>query len=392
VTYSVINDDCIHALKNFPDDHFESMVTDPPAGIAFMGKAWDKDKGGRDHWITWMTGVMKECHRVMKPGAHGFVWALPRTSHWTATALEDAGFEIRDSVHHLFGSGFPKSHNISKGLDKKAGAEREVIGKHIQSKQGRKPGNSLEGSYASIAWQYDLTANKTPEAKQWDGWGTALKPAHEIWWLIRKPLEEKTVARNVLKHGTGGINVDACRGGLEGFGSGGGLKVGSGKGFAENASGIKTNAKVMPANPKGRFPANQIVSGEAREELDAQSGVSKSGRKRRGQYGGGVFAGGLKSDENEHHDSGGASRFFYCAKAAKSERGENNNHPTVKAQKLMRYLCKMITPPKGTVLDPFTGSGSTGVAALKEGFNFQGIEKEKEYADIAIARLKNVPT
>ena len=153
----LIYGDCQHKLKDFADDSFDALITDPPAGISFMAKHWDKDKGGRVHWIAWMQSVMQDCLRVLKPGAHGLVWALPRTSHWTATALENARFEIRDSMVHIFGSGFPKSLNLREGK------------------------------------------------------GTALKPAHENWILVRKPLGEKTVARNVLEHGTGALNIDASR-------------------------------------------------------------------------------------------------------------------------------------------------------------------------------------
>lgn len=343
----LIHGDCLEILKKGTSESVDSLVTDPPAGIGFMGKEWDHHKGGRDQWVAWMTDVMRECHRVLKPGAHGLVWALPRTSHWTAWALEEAGFEIRDSVHHIFGSGFPKSMDVSKAIDKAAGAER----KRVPGGQGgkntilgaRKTGEAISG-----------------EAKQWDGWGTALKPAHEVWWLIRKPLGEKTVAKNVLKHGTGALNIDASR-------------VGTHDQINQCASSLGNNKtmdggkakKQEPTVNQGRFPSNQIVSGEARDVMDGQS-----------------LEGGMHSA-----DSGGASRFFYCAKASKRERGDGNNHPTVKAQKLMRYLTRMVTPPGGTVLDPFMGSGSTGVACAREGFKFVGIEAEKEYLEIARARI-----
>ncbi len=205
--------DCLEVLKTLDSESVDSLVTDPPAGIAFMGKDWDKDKGGRDQWVSWLTDVMKQCMRVLKPGAHGLVWAIPRTSHWTATACEDAGFEVRDVVTHIFGSGFPKSLDISKAIDKAVGAEREVIG----TMKAKLP--TSNNKFATDAWsikagkmrEIDITAPTTPDAKRWQGWGTSLKPASEHWILVRKPCSEKTVAQNVLKHGTGGINIDSSR-------------------------------------------------------------------------------------------------------------------------------------------------------------------------------------
>ena len=171
--------DCLEYMKSQPDNFFDSIVTDPPAGISFMGKDWDKDKGGRDAWIAWMTVIASEAYRVLKPGAHALVWALPRTSHWTATAWEDAGFEVRDRVSHLFGSGFPKSHNISKAIDKMAGAEREILGESPYN--ARRPNPPVSERYAQAGHKANITAPATPEAQQWDGWGTALKPCMEDW-------------------------------------------------------------------------------------------------------------------------------------------------------------------------------------------------------------------
>ncbi len=474
---TLIYDDCLAALKDMEADSLDSLVTDPPAGISFMGKAWDDDKGGRDQWIAWLTKVMRECYRVLKPGAHGLVWAIPRTSHWTATALENAGFEVRDVVTHLFGSGFPKSQNISKAIDKAAGETRKSS--YTPNHKNNDYGKGMGGG----AWNAPSEPAKTDAAKQWSGWGTALKPASEHWILVRKPLGEKTVAKNVLKHGTGGLNIDASRVGLEGYGAGGGFKIGSGKGVAENASGIATNAKVMPPNPQGRFPANLVLShnedcgpighyicktcditahisdlvngcpscemtmepvekcseGCAVAELDRQSlagGMHSAGKQRtskRTDTKTGMF--GMEGGEGHRiGDSGGASRFFACfpptrfryqSKASKADRnaglegmpdiarsggaqaalarGEEydnvdgfnktiktkNHHPTVKSTKLMEYLIKMITPPEGVVLDPFMGSGSTGVAALRAGFGFCGIEMGEEYFDIAATRIVN---
>lgn len=408
--------DCFEVLKTLEDHSIDALVTDPPAGISFMGKAWDSDKGGRDAWVNWMRDVMRECYRVMKPGAHGLVWAIPRTSHWTATALELAGFEVRDVITHLFGSGFPKSHDVSKAIDKAAGAEREHS----------KPA--------------------TDAAKQWQGWGTALKPASEHWILIRKPLSEKTVAANVVKWGTGAIHIDACR--IEAKDQAildAAVKRMTGNVVRGNAtdnfvSGSKT---IMPKSAKGRFPANLVLSHEedcedgcsgscAVAELDRQSiagGIHSAGAARdkivdRQQYMASSYH--IKGSHNMRRlDDGGkigASRFFYCAKASKKDRNaglegmpkvksgmmeddnypiktgsgnlrdtrNENHHPTVKATKLMEYLITLVTPPKGKVLDPFMGSGSTGVAAVRKGFQFVGIEQDELYFKIAEKRMEAV--
>ena len=437
----LLHGDCLEQLKALPDNSVDSLVTDPPAGISFMGKGWDSDKGGRDEWIKWMASVMAECHRVLKPGAHGLVWALPRTSHWTATACENAGFEIRDIVHHLFGSGFPKSHDVSKNIDKLLGAKREVVGNRVEHNiKGSGENSRLQNSGGKReAITLDITAPATDSAKQWQGWGTALKPAAENWILIRKPIAEKTVAANVLKHGTGGINIDAGR--IEAADQAvldAAVKRMTGNKITEGnfrAGGCK---EVKPNSNQGRFPANLVFSHSvyctdeqcdfecAVMMLNEQSGTLKNGGGNKNSAptegifgtrtpasGGTKFAG----------DSGGASRFFYCAKISSSERNAGlegmpvkhrasanhgkvaardevddvssrflpnptaNTHPTVKPKKLMAYLIKLITPPNGVVLDPFMGSGSTGVAAKEAGFEFIGIEREQEYFEIAKARV-----
>lgn len=342
--------DSAEILKTLEVDSVDALVTDPPAGISFMGKAWDDDKGGRDEWIKWMSEMMRECHRVMKPGAHGLVWSIPRTSHWTAFALEDAGFEVRDCITHLFGSGFPKSLNVAK-----AGATG------------------------------------------WEGFGTALKPAAEFWWLVRKPLSEKTVAKNVLKYGTGALNIDGSRvpGKLDG----------DPNRFAKTDGGWAV-AKFDTAplvRSEGRFPANLVFSHTpyctdemcdiecAIKMLDGQSGMLKNGGGNEKCKKGGGFdrQSPIANPTKFAGDSGGASRFFYCAKISSSERGADNKHPTVKPKKLMGYLIKLVTPPGGIVLDPFMGSGSTGIAAKENGFEFIGIEREQEYFEIAKKRIEH---
>ena len=227
---NVVLGDNLDVMKTMPNNFVDSIVTDPPAGIGFMGKAWDKDKGGRDAWVEWLTQTMTEALRVLKPGGHALIWALPRTSHWTAWAVENAGFKIRDCVYFVFGTGLPKSQNISKAIDKSKGVDRKVIGVkpghegfvnrgNMSSIQGLKGTLGGKGGFAR-PWMDDpdkvenyhmATASTSPEAQQWDGWGTALKPAVECWWLCRKPLSEKTMAANVLKWGCGGLNIDGCR-------------------------------------------------------------------------------------------------------------------------------------------------------------------------------------
>lgn len=281
------NADCLDILKAMKDNSIDSIVTDPPAGISFMGKDWDDNKGSNENWIFWLTEIMKECNRVLKPGAHALVWAIPKTSHRTGQALENAGFEVRDIITHLFGQGFPKSLNISKQLDKMAGAEREVIAinpnkrnAHIKGAKGFDKalgGKKLESM--------NITAPNTPEAKQFDGYGTALKPAVEFWYLVRKPLSEKSVALNVLKWNTGGLNIDACRIGNEQreYSINGATKGGNfGNGANQNAK--DRDHKIV----QGRFPSNLVLSHhEECEEnqchsecavylLDEQSGVLRS--------------------------------------------------------------------------------------------------------------------
>lgn len=639
----LINDDCLTALKGLAPNSIDALVTDPPAGISFMGKDWDKDKGGREPWIAWMTEVMAECLRVMKPGAHGLVWAIPRTSHWTATALENAGFEVRDVVTHLFGSGFPKSLDISKAIDKAAGAKREVVGinKNV-IRDSKVEGGSDYGGFTKA--DASITAPATDEAKQWQGFGTALKPSNERWvlvrkplsavplndivqethlnlgalcqlssatfagiistsnqhellgeqdfvpwpaavlntisnvgwlelmdtfrsreeaktflnivllwndflgvnleslntsttktvsdlitelktlnsWLsmnmresttqgetnqngvsssaciagtilseslarlqniltpfvranvslgaslqvsrklqllpvegavtkapfsedyilVRKPLSEKTVAANVLKHGVGGINIDGCRIGTGYDRTHGGIRKAS---HESNPETFQTGMDQHARPTGGRFPANLLLSHtlfcdtECTDDcpvkmLDEQSGVLKSGALASDCYtkdrsNESMFAGDGKFKHSGYKaDTGGASRFFYVAKASKKDRNEGlegmaekviarsneaiakekrgeqitdddkrfggmsagksqNHHPTVKSTKLMEYLITLVTPPGGTVLDCFMGSGSTGKAARGLGFSFVGIEREKEYFEIAEKRI-----
>lgn len=557
--------DCLEVLKTLPTGSVDSLVTDPPAGISFMGKDWDSDKGGREEWIKWMSQIMSECHRVLKPGAHGLIWAIPRTSHWTATALEDVGFEVRDVITHLFGSGFPKSLDVKKASEK-AGiscvcpkteassdlpklqegvysekqdcappsqdvllsvqrcnqalapgtccspsgncaehegqkAEASLVrpcqsvlarGGDIQTDQGQlyRPevrqmpgtpqgdgpeGRLCNGTPSSDGSKPGKAARKgrsrSPQGPQHPeqrtiqsgtiskqprpqtcgrcgkpqvqaGFGTALKPAAEFWILARKPLSEKTVATNVLTHGTGALNIDGCR--IEAADADQLAKNWDrtqsvrAEGNASGAMGLKP-IDLTGRAPAGRFPANLVLSHSphctddqcdiecAIRALDEQSGISKSVKRppnASSPTGNGNTHCAMKglATERGHADSGGASRFFYVAKISSSERNAGlegmpqklradankmmgdagtmktgsgndrttlfrNHHPTVKPIKLMRYLCRLVTPPGGTVLDPFMGSGSTGMAAVEEGFGFIGIEREPDYVQIAEKRI-----
>lgn len=464
--------DAARVAEILAPDSVDAIVTDPPAGIGFMGREWDSDKGGRDAWIGWLSSVMREALRVLKPGGHALVWALPRTSHWTATALEDAGFEIRDVVMHLFGTGFPKSLDVSQAIDKQRGSLDEVrlvtrwiaemrdraglTNARIDAAFGR---NGMAGHWTTQGAQPEVPneahwprllallgvdevpepiralverlvaqkgqpgpnwfrrpitghheqaaagqrwlanngekANLTPRerrdepateaARQWQGWGTALKPAAEHWILCRKPLTG-TVAANVQRWRTGALNVDACR-----IPHADPTDLAESKARNPGRADTVTSAVYGKGRPQqrvdesGRWPANVTLDEAAAELLDAQA------------------------------TNGRASRFFYIAKPTRKERdmgcthlpfrpgaeacgrkedsaganpgGGRNHHPTVKSVALMRWLCRLITPPGGTVLDLFAGSGSTGVAALAEGFDFIGLERDPDYAEIAHARL-----
>ena len=383
MTYTLHHGDCLEVLATLPDCSVDAIVTDPPAGIAFMGKDWDKDKGGKAEWIDWMFEVALQCRRVIKPGGHALVWAIPRTSHWTGDAWEEAGWQVRDKIYHVFGSGFPKSMDVSKQLDRMAGAEREVVGERKLTGKARiLSGGNFNGEYKEhyrgsahdYKEVYSVTAPATPEAKQWAGWGTALKPAAEEWWLFRRPLEG-TVAANVLKHGTGAINVDGCRIGTDL------IKGSRGEGGKHGRYGL---IGAMDYEHTGRFPANFTHDGS--DEVTALLGdaarffyspkASKADRDE-GCEGMELREAGIKNDSGR-----GFSESDPMAKIMRS-----NFHPTVKPVDLMTYLCRLITPPGGTILDPFTGSGSTGKAAILEDFKFIGIEREAEYIEIARARI-----
>lgn len=366
----------------------DSVITDPPYGLHFMGKKWDYDVPSVELWKT--------VFKVLKPGGIALVFAGSRTQHRMAVNVEDAGFELKDTIMWVYGSGFPKSHDISKAIDKKAGAERKVIGEkavkggwhheHIQNDDGWK------------GTEQAITTPATDEAKLWDGYGTQLKPAYEPIIVAMKPLDG-TYAHNALVHGVAGMNIDECRIKYSKDNppipqlAQGKLEVKSKKTMFDDQSLNKSKTKaVIGGSLSGRFPANLIHDGS--EEVEALFPNTKSGATKRviNSYEGVSTTGFLRGESspaNQHGDSGSASRFFYCAKASKKDRGEGNNHPTVKPLELMKYLCRLTkTPTEGIVLDPFMGSGTTGVASLIEGRDFIGIEREKEYFDIASKRIK----
>jgi len=347
--------DCLEVMPTLEAESVDAIVTDPPAGISFMQKAWDGDKGGREQWVAWMAQVMGECLRVLKPGGHALVWALPRTSHWTATAIEDAGFEVRDIIMHVFGSGFPKSLDVSKAIDREAGAKREVVASEVRA--NRPEGTSYQynvqdrtssdnGMFKSGGADVRIqTAPATDAAKQWDGWGTALKPAIEDWWLMRKPLCCGTVAANVQRYGTGALNIDGCRiptrDGLNGGTYSGGKRnpMPGDNRDARAAGRYGEDGRLTPGEfvrPSGRWPANLLHDGSA-EVLSLFPVTQGQGRgptpantERGAQTN--FLANPWKSGAH-HGDSGSAARFFkccpitdndrrlvYCAKASRAER------------------------------------------------------------------------
>ena len=419
--WTVHHGDCLEVLRTLPDCIVDAVVTDPPYGLSFMGRKWDYDVPSVDVW--------SECLRVLKPGGHLLAFAGTRTQHRMCCRIEDAGFEIRDMIAWVYGSGFPKSLDVSKAIDKADGAEREALG--IDPVRFARLKNQLAGSVSTgEQWKHGgrdvtITAPATDAARQWQGWGTALKPALEPITVARKPLDG-TVAENVLEWGTGAINVDGCR-----VDTGEPWKRSTPykddiRGGSLHAAKRESIYEVGPqrGSDSGRWPANLIHDGseevvEVFPEVGggkfAQSGYRVGGKSKHS-----VGINGTKNAPDKYGDTGSAARFFYCSKASKSDRDEGldgmpkdvvrvtntghtgnpsakngertfrpraNHHPTVKPTDLMRYLCRLVTPPGGVVLDPFAGSGSTGKAAVMEGFGFIGIEREAEYVEIARARI-----
>ena len=379
--------DCLDVMQGMQERSVDAIVTDPPYGLAgggkggFMGKEWDRCVPGVEFW--------KRAIRVAKPGAWLLAFGGTRTYHRLACAIEDAGWEIRDCIMWVFGGGWPKSLNIAKAIDRHNGYKGRVVGtrKVDVSMQG---GNLLRGDHKRKEVEQEVR-ELSPEAAKWDGFGTCLKPAYEPILVARKPLDG-TVIDNVLKHGTGVLNIEACRVPLpEGDNLTDGIERNEHKADTQGM-GFNFVSGNRPAGV-GRFPANLIHDGspevlelfpESRGQQGAVTGKEPS-ETTRGIYG--KFSGNRKRCV-PRNDSGSAARFFYCAKASREERGEGNTHVTVKPLALMRYLVTLVAPPGSVVLDPFMGSGSTGVACMQTGHGFVGIEKEKEYFDIAKNRIE----
>lgn len=409
--WQLINGDSRTELTKLADNSIDSIVTDPPYELGFMGKSWDATG------IAYDVNLWRECLRVLKPGGHILAFSGSRTYHRMAVAIEDAGFEIRDQIMWVYGSGFPKSLDVSKAIDKQAGAQREVLGnREVWGRGAERFADIGEDIPVNGNASIPVTTPATAEAEKWEGWGTALKPAHEPIVLARKPLIG-TVANNVLQHGTGALNIDGCR--IEAQDSfGGGAKATSG--FVDGYE----NDGWTPGSPLGRWPANLIHDGsdEVLELFPNTAGGARPAKanKPSGEHYEGGW-GPIASGDRIEFAGGSAARFFYCAKANKRDRNEGldhltpqreadrphdnlpdgdnprnltnnprlNHHPTVKPTELMRYLCRLITPPNGIILDPFTGSGSTGKAAILEHFQFIGIEQHPDYITIAQARIQH---
>jgi len=408
--------DCLEVLKTLGDNSIDSIVTDPPYGLSFMGKKWDYDVPSVAVWC--------ECLRVLKHGGYLLSFAGARTYHRMAVNIEDAGFEIRDQIMWVYGSGFPKSLNIGKAVDKLQGNDREVVGsRKAHDIRGNALMEATVPEYKKEVSQINIEITKGNT--EHEGWGTALKPAHEPIVMARKPLSEKTIAKNVLKWGTGGINVDGCRVGSEIIKNEPPSYRGKSGEFVNQQQNF-TKGKLE--YNRGRFPANFIHDGSDEVVGLFPDSKSASGQititKRQGTWDRddkGMFDAGRSSTFEGYGDSGSAARFFYCPKANKKERNagcgdmegevrfastnesgkmlpsklnephkvKGNYHPTVKPLALMQYLCRLVTPPSGVVLDPFMGSGTTGMAAQAEGFGFVGVEREAEYVEIAKARIVN---
>ena len=441
--------DCLYKLKELEDNSVDSIVTDPPYGLSaapnsgktskggFMGKTWDYDVPSQEIW--------EECIRVLKPGGHLLAFAGSRTYHRMAVRIEDAGFEIRDQIMWVYGNGFPKSMNIGKGVDAyiKIGKSNPKALREIRMGDDYKPIGQKDykkGRMFSSEIENDNTTQTIEN--EYKGWGTALKPAHEPIVMARKPLSEKTVVNNVLEWGTGGINIDESRiGNEERTYKGMSSKKPEGAGTFRDDNWVP---KDIENTVEGRFPANIIFDEEAGKLLDEQSGFTKGdSRTSKSTYDKGIWGNAKPVESNAlYNDSGGASRFFYCPKTSKKDRNEGlddfedkqrpgqtskgnyssspvckdcgktvngtnnhsnckegleykpsttttkNHHPTVKPTDLMLYLIRLVTPKNGITLDPFMGSGSTGKAAVRGGFNFIGIEREEEYFQIAEARIQ----
>lgn len=463
MSFAIFHGDALELLRTVPSNSIDSIVTDPPGAIHFMGHDWDSNKGGRKPWVQWLTLITTECVRVLKPGGHALLWAIPRTSHWTATAVEDGGFEIRDVLTHHFGSGMPHYRDVSKAIDQKLGTShlREVFatytaGGNAGTSCAEKGGTYGVGVANSEAIELERTRGGSPEAQAWDGWATALRPSSEHWILARKPLEG-VLAENVLRYGAGALNIDACRLRSD-LATLPGVLHPSGRwppnvAFTHSALCRRVGERSVRANgaiPDGSVAAqservnnvyNQLSknrgtwksygNGDGTETiaeyqcaldcpialLNAQAGYLKAGEspaKRSGMGYGSTSEG--TSGKRRVFDGGSASRyfpcfewsdldliepFFYAKKPSTKEKeaglegfpanknGRRNLHPTVKSAEFMRWATRLVTPPGGVCLDIFTGSGTTGVGAVLEGFHFMGFDDRAEFCAISEARIEH---
>lgn len=366
-------------LPTFADASFDSIVTDPPYELGFMGKGWDSSG------IAYDVDVWRECLRVLKPGGHLLAFGGSRTWHRMAVAIEDAGFEMRDSIAWLYGSGFPKSMDVAAAIDKSLGAERKVIGAATVG------GTGQGAAYGNIT-RAPKTASTTREAREWDGWETALKPAFEPIVVARKPFRG-TVAANVLVHGTGALNIDATRTAMSDADRSAARVPMRGASPAKITTPADRGAEYFEPATAGRWPTNVLLDDSQAEALDLQTRVSRSriGKPRGADAGDGW---GMTKTGAEYDDEGGSSRFFptfrYEAKAPTSERPnvEGTVHATVKPLALIRWLVRLVTRPGGRVLDLYAGSGTTGEAALLEGMEVDLIELEEDHLPLILARVR----
>lgn len=403
-------------LKDMPDESVDAVVTDPPYALVSIQKRFGKPgsaaaKAGRDglyqraskgfmgkQWDTGETAFdpafWAEVLRVLKPGGHVVAFGGTRTYHRLACAIEDAGFEIRDMIGWLYGSGFPKSHDVSKGIDRHNGDRRPVVGREVLSNDIR-GGALLDCAHDGLrpGFERDITSAASAASAAWEGWGTALKPAQEPIVLARKPLAG-TVAQNVLTHGTGSLNIDGCR-----VGTGeGGDRTGEASAAKRYTAIGSVNFAALPGlrggDAKGRWPANVVHDGSSEVLSAFPDAVGQQGAVRPDSGNGqktknilGQFK--VNSNCDPRGDTGSAARFFYSPKATKADRLASK-HPTVKPVDLMAWLCRLVTPPGGLVLDPFAGSGTTGMACIREGFDAILIERDAEYVADIKARLAHI--
>ena len=446
--WAILQGDNRQLLRGLSSNSVDSMVTDPPAGIAFMGKDWDRPGFGlntyggalgfraprigansgnlrahftaRDLFVAGLAETMREALRVLKPGAHGLVWALPKTSHWTGAALELAGFEVRDRISHFFGTGMPKNRNLSKDIDRIQGYKREVVGKCNIPGYAKK--EVEQGAQNRTKLKFDVLSGVplSRDAKKWEGWGTALRPAVEDWWLVRKPMHG-TIAANLLANGVGGLNIDGCR-----ISRGTEVLTGHGGKMWSHYRDGKDSSFQPKENTDGNWPAHLLISHSTRcvvankQTWDNQLFGEETATTDETVW---ICADDCPSRMLEEQRPG-AVKFFYCPKPTAKERnagcydlplidsgemvgrkkdspgaksgragagrtsGAHNTHPTIKAIALCRYLARLITPPQGLMLDPYAGSGSIGCGAVLEGFRYVGMEQDPHYCNIARHRLR----